>query len=67
VTKFRFDDVVGGCHRRVRTALSNGLSMKGLRSRWTDAHEELERGQDDTQIVELSKSWNEIGNEIYWR
>ena len=67
MTKFRFDDVVGGCHRRVRTALSNGLSMKGLRRRWTEAHEELERGQDDTQIVELSKSWNEIGNEIYRR
>jgi len=48
----------------MRTKSSSAARMT---PRSSSAHEELERGQDDTQIVELSKSWNEIWNEIYWR
>ena len=42
----------------------NGFSMKCLRAAGTQPHEELERCEDDTQVVELPESRNEIRYEV---
>ena len=64
MTPLGLDDLTGRCHRGVSSALIDGFLMKCLCAARTQSHEELERGEDNAQIIELPESRNEIRYEV---
>jgi hypothetical protein len=66
MTPLGLDDVFGRRHRGVPPTLIDGFLMKCLCAARTQPHEELERCEDDAQIVELPESRNEIRYEVDW-